>query len=132
MSSSDVIRVEVDERIGYWGSNIEQVPAGLGQISTEDAILGLEILTKCQRVRGWGGGVARLGGPLCAPEGGATPPGHATVRRWPDPSARLQDTRGEDGDGRGVRARGLHSSTIQLNLSLVCHKKTPYTPLNTP
>jgi len=23
---------------------------------------------------------------------------------------------------------GLHSSTSQLNLSLVCHKKTPYTP----
>ena len=28
--------------------------------------------------------------------------------------------------------RGLHSSTSQLNLSRVCHKKTPYTPLNTP
>ena len=23
---------------------------------------------------------------------------------------------------------GLHSSTFQLNLSRVCHKKTPYTP----
>jgi len=31
--------------------------------------------------------------------------------------------------------RGLHSSTSQLNLSRVCHKKTPYTtqtPPNTP
>jgi hypothetical protein len=25
-------------------------------------------------------------------------------------------------------ARGLHSSTSQLNLSRVCHKKTPHTP----
>ena len=24
--------------------------------------------------------------------------------------------------------RGLHSSTLQLNLSRVCHEKTPYTP----
>jgi hypothetical protein len=24
--------------------------------------------------------------------------------------------------------RGLHSSTSRLNLSRVCHKKTPYTP----
>ena len=32
----------------------------------------------------------------------------------------------------GPRFRGLHSSTSQLNLSRVCHKKTPYTPLNTP
>ena len=28
--------------------------------------------------------------------------------------------------------RGLHSSTSQLNLSRVCHKKTPYTPPKTP
>jgi hypothetical protein len=28
----------------------------------------------------------------------------------------------------GLRGRGLHSSTSQLNLSRVCHKKTPYTP----
>jgi len=27
-----------------------------------------------------------------------------------------------------VPGRGLHSSTSQLNLSSVCHKKTPYTP----
>jgi hypothetical protein len=27
-----------------------------------------------------------------------------------------------------VAGRGLHSSTSQLNLSRVCHKKTPYTP----
>jgi len=45
---------------------------------------------------------------------------------------------------RGFRARGFresralrspagsHSSTSQLNLSRVWHKKTPYTPLNTP
>ena len=32
----------------------------------------------------------------------------------------------------GVNTRGLHSSTSQLNLSRVWHKKTPYTPLHTP
>jgi len=26
-----------------------------------------------------------------------------------------------------IEGRGLHSSTSQLNLSRVCHKKTPYT-----
>ena len=30
-----------------------------------------------------------------------------------------------------VHGRGLHSFTVQLNLSRVWHKKTPYTPLNT-
>jgi hypothetical protein len=29
---------------------------------------------------------------------------------------------------RVVEGRGLHSFTSQLNLSRVCHKKTPYTP----
>ena len=28
----------------------------------------------------------------------------------------------------GGSGRGLHSFTFQLNLSRVCHKKTPYTP----
>ena len=36
------------------------------------------------------------------------------------------------GEGATLRVlvvgRGLHSSTYQLNLSRVCHKKTPYTP----
>jgi TPR repeat protein len=31
-----------------------------------------------------------------------------------------------------VAGRGLHSSTSQLNLSRVCHKKTPYTPSSPP
>jgi len=30
------------------------------------------------------------------------------------------------------QGRGLHSSTSQLNLSRVCHKKTPYTPQTSP
>jgi len=31
-----------------------------------------------------------------------------------------------------MRGRGLHSSTFQLNLSRVWHKKTPYTPYTPP
>ena len=30
--------------------------------------------------------------------------------------------------GKQAMGRALHSSTPQLNLSRVCHKKTPYTP----
>ena len=33
---------------------------------------------------------------------------------------------GDEGCNPGFR--GLHLSTFQLNLSRVCHKKTPYTP----
>ena len=31
-----------------------------------------------------------------------------------------------------LMGRGLHSSTSQLNMSRVCHKKTPYTPYTPP
>jgi len=41
------------------------------------------------------------------------------------------NTNDEDSSPEGV-GRGLHASTSQLNLSRVCHKKTPYTRLNTP
>jgi hypothetical protein len=31
-------------------------------------------------------------------------------------------------EGNEIHGRGLHSFISQLNLSRVCHKKTPYTP----
>ena len=42
----------------------------------------------------------------------------------------VRETLKERGSGYYVvvAGRGLHSSTSQLNLSRVCHKKTPYTP----
>jgi hypothetical protein len=44
------------------------------------------------------------------------------------PPAADDGDEGEDDADPVMLGRGSHSSTSQLNLSRVCHKKTPYTP----